>query len=141
MAAALVHQELRRFDGVSALSIESLILELLAQSTRDRYFKTPSGPPHWLRHAKDFCHDNFAQPISLFDVAETIGMNPTYLARIFRKYYRLSVGQYIRQLRLEHAIQELDQTDKSIIDIALSAGFFDQSHFTNAFKHHMGITP
>ncbi|HEX6625266.1 MAG TPA: helix-turn-helix transcriptional regulator, partial [Pyrinomonadaceae bacterium] len=44
-------------------------------------------------------------------------------------------------LRIERACRELERPASSIIDVALSAGFSDQSHFTRAFKRATGMTP
>jgi AraC-like DNA-binding protein len=51
------------------------------------------------------------------------------------------VGEYIRRLRLDYAMQELAQSAKAIAEVALEVGFYDQSHFTHAFKLHTGMTP
>ena len=51
------------------------------------------------------------------------------------------VGSYARQLRLTWAAARLTSSDDGIAQIALQAGFFDQSHFTRAFGRHFGLTP
>jgi len=48
---------------------------------------------------------------------------------------------FVRQLRIEYACHELATSELPIVDIALSAGFFDQSHFTRTFKRLTGIVP
>jgi AraC-like DNA-binding protein len=47
----------------------------------------------------------------------------------------------VRRLRLDYAARELVQSDKSLVEIAAEAGFYDHSHFTHAFKIHMGMNP
>jgi transcriptional regulator GlxA family with amidase domain len=46
---------------------------------------------------------------------------------MFRRHYRCSVGDDLRQLRLDYAAQELTPSDKSLAEIAAAAGFYDQS--------------
>ncbi len=122
--------------------IEGLTLEMLAEATRRSEKKSSSTMrPRWLRDARDFIHANFALRISLSDVAESVGVNAAYLARTFRKNYGCSVGDYARKLQIEYAERQLSQTNRALSEIAVAAGFYDQSHFTNAFKHHAKMTP
>jgi AraC family transcriptional regulator len=53
----------------------------------------------------------------------------------------MPIGAYLRKLRLDHAAHALSAGTDSIADIALQAGFFDQSHFSRTFKLHYGLTP
>ncbi len=141
--ARKIYKEFRTTDSAATeLMIEGLILEMLAEATR-RSVKNSSSTmhPHWLRDARDFIHANFAMRVSLSDVAESVGVNATYLARTFRKSYGCSVGDYARKLQIEYAERELSQTNRALSEIAAAAGFYDQSHFTNAFKHHAKMTP
>jgi len=125
-------------DIASRLAMEGLILEMLAFATRRTFQISDRREPRWLQ---DLCHEHFAEPISLMTLAQTVGIHPGHLARIFRKQHQCTVGEYVRRLRLEYAAQELVRTQKSLSAIALEAGFYDQSHFTNSFKAHMGVTP
>jgi AraC family transcriptional regulator len=91
--------------------------------------------------ARELCHEQFAQSISLAGVAHSVGVHPAHLARMFRRHYQCTVGEYIRRLRLDHAARELTRSDRPVVDIASASGFYDQSHFTHAFKLHTGLTP
>ena len=75
------------------------------------------------------------------EVAATVGVHPVHLARVFRLHYGTPVGAYVRGLRLEWAAGRLTASDDNIAQIALQSGFYDQSHFTRAFKHQFGLTP
>jgi AraC family transcriptional regulator len=136
-----IYKEFRLMDSASALSIEALTLEVLAQATRRNLEGWPSPAPRWLREARDLIHEQFSQPVSLSSIAETVGVHPAHLAKTFRKHYHCTVGEYIRRLRLDYAVQELTRSNQSLAEIALAAGFYDQSHFTHAFKLHTGMTP
>jgi AraC family transcriptional regulator len=68
-------------------------------------------------------------------------VHPVHLARTFRRYYHCSPGEYVRRLRLESATRELCASDASLIEIALAAGYCDQSHFSKSFKRHTGMSP
>jgi AraC-like DNA-binding protein len=51
------------------------------------------------------------------------------------------VGGYLRGLRLDAAARVLSGTGKPLAEVAADAGFYDQSHFTRAFKARFGMTP
>lgn len=136
-----IYKEFQTRQSASELMIEGLILEMLAETSRRNIKASSSVPPRRICEARDFIHDNFAQGINLSNVAATIGVNPTYLARMFRKHYGCSVGEYVRRLQLEFAAQKLIESEYSLAEIAAAAGFYDQSHFTNAFKLHAKLTP
>ena len=65
------------------------------------------------------------------------------MARQFRKYYGLTIGEFVRQSRrVEFARNRLRYSDMPIVEIALEAGFAHQSHFRDeVFKKLMGVTP
>ena len=53
----------------------------------------------------------------------------------------MSVGEWVRIRRLEYAREALLDGRRSISDVALAAGFADQSHLTRLFRGHFGVTP
>src|SRR5262245_46962906 len=136
-----VERELRIQDAASPLAIEALIMELLTQAVRSNFDGRQHAAPPSLRNARDFIHDRFLSNIGLSEVAASAGMHPSHLAKMFRRHYRCTVGEYVRRLRLEYASEELSRSNKPLTEIALAAGFYDQSHFTHAFKLQFGLTP
>ncbi len=136
-----IYRELGIADSVSKMAVEGLTLELLAEITRQSEKASEPFKSQMLKNAKDFIHSNFNAQIGLSVIAENIGVHPSHLARSFRRRFHCSVGDYIRQLRLEYAAQQLIETDKTLAEISTDAGFYDQSHFTNAFKIYTGSTP
>jgi AraC-like DNA-binding protein len=64
-----------------------------------------------------------------------------FLARAFRKHHGCTVGEYVRQLRVERAMERLARSDDSLAAIALDVGFADFSHFARVFKRQTGTTP
>jgi len=134
--------ELRASDAAAPLAAEGFALELLAATTREaRIERSPGRPPAWLRSAEELLRARLADRIGLGELAEVVGVHPTYLARAFRAHYGLSVGEYGRRLRLAWAAAELARGEKPLAEIATSAGFADQSHFTRVFRRHIGTTP
>jgi AraC family transcriptional regulator len=115
--------------------------ELLAELFRIGETALSRRPPGWLRIVRDLLHDRFQEELSLEEIAAAAGVHPAHLARVFRSHHGCSVGDYLRGLRVEFACRQLSSTDAALIDVALSAGFADQSHFTRCFKQATGLTP
>lgn len=135
-------EELRGQDSVSGLMMEGLILEMFASAARlGELARAERQAPVWLAHARDLLHDRFSEGIRLGEVAREVGVHPVHLARVFRGHFRVPIGAYVRRLRLDWAQDRLRRTDDTLADIALRAGFADQSHFTRQFKRHTGLTP
>jgi AraC family transcriptional regulator len=139
--AAGIYAEFQTMDTASPLAIEGLALALLAETTRCRAAVPDRKPPRWLREARELFNSQFAEKLSLEAVAQAVDVHPTHLAREFRQRYRFTVGDYVRDLRIEEARRELSTSDAPVAEIALAAGFSDQSHFTRVFKRHTGLTP
>ncbi len=143
LIAGRIYSELRIQDSASLIAIEGLVLELLAQSQRMKQERIRSEPKQseWLSRAKELINERYDENLRLNEIASIVGIHPAHMARKFRMEFGLTIGQYIRKLRVERAIRELTFTDKSVMQIALDAGFYDQSHFTHNFKKQTGETP
>jgi AraC family transcriptional regulator len=128
-------------DATAPLAIEGLLLELVASASRLREQNGSSRRPRWLEDARDRIHVELAARPSLSGLAESVGVHPVTLARAFRRAFGCTVGEYVRSLRVERAARQLADTELSLAEIALAAGFSDQSHFSNLFRHHTGLSP
>jgi AraC family transcriptional regulator len=138
--ARRIARELAAPDALSALAIEAATLEMFLVSARA--WAAPRRPaPAWLRRAGELARDDFRSSWSLGDFAAQLGIHPAHLSRAFRREYGAPLGAYIRRLRMQWAAERLGSTDAPIAEIALEAGFTDQSHFTRAFVKFGGIAP
>jgi AraC family transcriptional regulator len=136
-----LYREFYRRDEVSPLAMEGLALELLAEIARRPVPLAERRPPRWLRQARELLHAHFAENLALEEIAQRVQIHPDHLARVFRQQYGSTVGDYVRQMRLDFACQQLATSDLPLIEIALAAGFVDQSHLTRTFRCRMGLTP
>jgi AraC family transcriptional regulator len=139
--ARRVYEEMRRMDAAAPLAIEGLLLELVASASRMREQNGSSGRPRWLDDARDRIHVELAARPSLTGLAQSVGVHPVTLARAFRRAFGCTVGEYVRRLRIERAARLLADTDLPLAKIALTEGFSDQSHFSNLFRRHTGLSP
>lgn len=138
---AKLNRELQQTDGFSSLVIEGLMLELIAETSRNYVKADEPVRPAWLREIEEILQNQFSDNLTLADIARSADVHPTHLARVFRQYHGCTVGEYIRNLRIEHSCLKLTSTGSSLADIALEAGFYDQSHFSRCFKQIKGLTP
>lgn len=137
-------RELGAPDEVTPFAVEGLILELLTLTARLRNgpaIGIERRPPRWLSQARALLHDRCSERLTVTEVAAAVGVHPVHLARVFRLHYGMPVGGYVRGLRLDWAAGRLTTSGQCIAEIALQAGFYDQSHFTRAFKSQFGMTP
>ena len=136
-----IFREFHRTDTAAGLIIEGLTLEIMAETARHSAQTIEPTIPHWLKRAKDLLHARFAENLTLEQIAREVGVHPVHLASVFRQKYHSTVGEYIRQLRIEYACREIAKGEMPLAMIALEAGFANQGHFSAAFKRLTGFTP
>jgi AraC family transcriptional regulator len=139
--AMQIYEEFRDPDEVSPLSISGLSLELMAETARWSLKVAAKTPPRWLDRTREVLHARFSESIAITDLASTAGVHPAHLSRAFRRSYGYTIGEYLRKLRVEFACRKLTTTKLPIAEIACSAGFYDQGHFSRVFKRLTHITP
>ena len=89
----------------------------------------------------NFIHLHYFEPLSLPEIAERFAMTETYLSRYFKEKVGQNYVSYLNDVRLENAVADLSQTDKSITEIALDHGFSTPSVFNRYFKSKYSKTP
>lgn len=140
MAFANRWQTAVQMHGGAQSELESIGLELAA------HFVPPveregRHVPTWVLRARELLLQLCATDIKIAHVAAYVGMHPVHLARAFRRYLFVGPGELLRRYRMTKARDLLLRSTLPLSDIALEVGFSDQSHFTNAFKREMGLTP
>lgn len=88
-----------------------------------------------------FIYDNIDQPIKLENIANAVGISLSSLKRLFADVTNKTPGEFIRRMRMELAFRSLKSRNDSVLEIALSAGFDDQSAFARCFKDTFGYSP
>jgi AraC family transcriptional regulator len=140
--AAAIVRELDAPDGLSTLAIEGQILLMFSALGRCPPRRSPeTSIPPWLARMVDRLHAECVAPVRISELAREAQVEPITLARVFRRFYRVPLGSYARQLRLERCAALLRNTGTSLAEVALAGGFADQSHFTRAFRTRYGVTP
>lgn len=86
-------------------------------------------------------HLNIESEISLEKLAEDLNLSASYISSCFKKQMGISIMKYAKKIRIDRAKVLLTTTDVSILDLSVSLGFYDQSHFSKTFKKFTGVSP
>jgi AraC family transcriptional regulator len=123
-----------------ALHVESISIELVAASVRAR---TPAERrrPAWLTRVIEHLHDGRRESPTVVGLARDAAVHPVHLARVFRRIYGCTMGQYRARIRVQRACGLLMSCDLPLARIAADAGFADQSHLTRVFTSVVGCPP
>jgi AraC family transcriptional regulator len=138
--ATRIRTELRQFDAVSQLAIEGALLLLLTDLSRIEK-SAERTRPRWLVAVENAIEGSVAAPPSLDELAAMTGVHASHLMRTFRRYNGMTIANYVRKRRIERARSDIAGTQRPLSEIALDAGFADQSHFTRVFRQTYGETP
>src|SRR5262249_18085574 len=139
--AARLYRESRNPDRFSPLAAEALALEIICEATRDGSTSDQFGTPPWLVRAIEMLHETLPDNLTVERIANVVGVHPVHLARVFRRHYGCSIGEYARNWRIEVASRRLATNTGPIAEVAAVAGFADQSHLCRTFKAVGGLTP
>ncbi|PYT12320.1 MAG: AraC family transcriptional regulator [Acidobacteria bacterium] len=140
--AQRLYHEFQQGDDLAAVSLEGILLEMLAEAGRHVGGSGPVGTlPRWLRVAREYLEANFLRSLSLAEVAGAAGVHRVHLSREFRRYFSSTVGEFLRRKRIEHACHLATTTHAPLAEIAVTCGFSDQSHFSATFRRQVGLTP
>ena len=137
---ARLYKEFLSHDDASHLVIEGILFEMAGELTRAARPRELL-PPRWLQQSRELVRERYASHLPLAEIAEAVGVHPVHLAQAFRKFYHCTIGDHVRALRIEFACRQLAATKMPLAEIALLAGFADQSHFTRTFKEMLGLPP
>jgi AraC family transcriptional regulator len=124
----------------SALVLEGLAYQAIGEAF-ERRLSQPDRGPRWIGQVRDEIHARLDEDLTLGDLAAKVGMHPVHVARSFQARYGAKVTDYIREQRVSRARELLARTPTALADVAIAAGFADQSHFCRVFKQRTGLTP
>lgn len=89
----------------------------------------------------DYIHLHYSDEITLESAAAVAFMNPYYFSSFFKKHMKCNFKQYVTDLRMEKAMELLNNTDLMIYEIAERVGYNNARHFSDMFKKHTGKLP
>lgn len=101
----------------------------------------PRRAPSWLAGIQAVLEERYREPLTLSYLAGLAGIHPVYLSRVFRHFHGRPIRAVVHQLRVHHACRLLARSNLPLAEVALEAGFVDQSHLTHVFRRVTGMTP
>ena len=153
--AALCHDPYSARLGAHAEGMNVLVLALHAfeeehaHEVVDAYLRASlaaveadGGLPPW-RLQRVFTHirENLANEVSVAKLAKTVGLSQYYFSKLFKTSTGTTPHQYVMRQRVERAQELLCEGQTALVNVATQVGFETQSHFTNVFRHIVGVTP
>ena len=86
--------------------------------------------------------EHFTSPsLSLSSIAEEIGYHEKYVSSRFKKEVGIPFAQYLRDIRINHAVFLMEQGVVSVKNVAMLSGFSDSLYFSKVFKELKGVSP
>jgi AraC family transcriptional regulator len=93
------------------------------------------------KRAKELLSAHVDGALSLAELAEECDLSVSYFSRAFRRSVGVPPHRWLLEQRIERAKQMLSNSALSLAEVALEAGFADQSHLTRSFRRQVGATP
>lgn len=94
-----------------------------------------------LSQVKAFLDEHYGEELSLNAVADHFFIHKSYLARLFKEQYGVTLTTYLNQVRITHAKRMLRFTDKPIEEIGLECGIDEPNYFSRVFRKLEGVSP
>lgn len=141
--------DFERLDGLKRLMELYRILGMLSQTPDFSYLSISEMDYNRVKdlhnlpvyRAYQYLANNFKESVTLQQVAEYAGQNPTALCRNFKQSTGRSIFNCLLEIRIDFAYKLLVNSDFSIIQVAYESGFRNISHFNHKFKEMSGLSP
>jgi AraC family transcriptional regulator len=137
--------ELETPEPSGRLFVDGLGLALAARLMRQHGPLVPrrtNGLPKCrLRRVTDYIHDHLAEDLRLGQLAEVASVSPSHFKVLFKQSVGVPVHQYVIRSRVDYAIDLLLKSRLPMSDVALQAGFANQSHMARCMRRLTGLTP
>ncbi len=136
-------------DRLEVLRVKAVLNDISYYLLRDckvdniQYFRGGSDSDDFLcaKSAVHYLEENYKKNITLDEIAFYVGMTPAHFSKYFKDKVSLTFTQYLRRIRLEHAVNDLTINNTSVKDAAINNGFPNVNAFINSCKNEFGKTP
>lgn len=126
-------------DPAHLLHYRNRAIEELTVRVKQKLEK-PRTSSH-VERAKDYVRKHYREKIYLDDIADSIGISPTHLSKLFKKETGQCLQDYINEERVFRAANLLMYSELSLMEIAEYVHFPSQSYFGKIFKQFKGVSP
>ncbi len=125
-------------EGHALIIIRKLIKILTFENTNQSNFNIKNN---FLLAAQKYCSENYAQNITIKELAQIVNVHPNHLSATFNKHFGISPVKYLNICRLRRACEMLNNSDLSTTEIAMRCGFQSVRTFNRTFKSELNCTP
>ena len=129
----------------SLLRADEQTLDLLAESVLLYTFsklKKSEKTTDLIGYILTYLEHHFTDPaLTLAQVSDELGYNPKYLSALFKREMGSGFAQYLRLMRIRHAILLMENGVTSIKNVACLCGFSDPLYFSKVFREAVGVSP
>ena len=88
-----------------------------------------------------YIDSKFNQSLSIGDISKSLMISERHLERLFKEYLNQTPMEYLKHVRLNHALSLLIQQNLSVNETAAKSGFSDPCYFTRVFREYFGVLP
>lgn len=94
-----------------------------------------------IKEVMNYINENYCEKMQLDELADIFYVNKYYLSHLFKEQLGITIGNYIKEVRLSHSEKDLLGSNEKLMAIALQNGFPNAKALTQAFKEKHGMTP
>ncbi len=128
-------------DSYTAEKINALTIRLLMEMTLTVKRRKTEKSVDTVERVKAYVEKHLHERISVSKLSKHVGLNANYLNITFKKQAGQNITEYIREQKIEEAKRLMKDKNMTLSDIWTQLAYYDQSHFSKAFKTQTGITP
>lgn len=136
----LAHGDAER-QQIVRLELEAFLRRFALRAQTSQSPAMPERQTSSAEHMARVITDRYAEPLSVAEIAASVGLHPHYAMHVFRQAYGVSIISYLTQHRIAHAQQQLATSERGVLEIGMDAGFASASRFYSAFKQVCGVSP
>ena len=129
-----VYCELVLNPSINHLLIEKIVRGLFV-SVRH------TSEKNWLVKLIEILNGRWDEFPSLIDLAGDLGVHPVTISKYFARVCGMTISEYMRKIKVRRAVDMLLNSSESLVSIAFTCGFSDQSHMNRLVKRYIGHTP
>lgn len=128
-------------DIFDQLKLNALLYEFLDRIVTLTRSTTSKKSGNIATHVLNYITENYTENITEELLCNTFHVNASYIRREFKKYTGFTITNYINRYRIRQSLPLLEQSNISILDVALEVGYTDATYFCRVFKKLMHTSP
>ena len=117
------------------------ICDYMIENSSIRHGGAVDHTPVYVKNVISYIQLKYSEPVKVENIASALGLNRSYLTRVFKEVTGYSLQEYLLTYRMKMAAKILSENRLSVSEIAEAVGYSDTFTFSKAFKRHFGSSP